>query len=66
MRAAEQIRAEFRESTWEAFWRSYVEGQAIADVAQQLGMSAGMVYVSRSRIVARLRTKVKEIVDEEE
>ena len=66
MRAAEQIRAEFRESTWEAFWRSYVEGQAIADVAQQLGLSVGMVYVSRCRIVARLRCKVNEIVGEED
>jgi RNA polymerase sigma-70 factor (ECF subfamily) len=60
--AAEQIRAEFRESTWEAFWRSYVQGEAIADVAEQLGMSVGSVYVSRSRIVARLKSKIKELM----
>ena len=66
MWAAEKIRAEFRESTWEAFWRSYVKGDAIADVAEQLGMSVGNVYVSRSRIVARLKTKVKEIIDDED
>ena len=62
--SAEQIRAEFRESTWQAFWRSYVDGQAIADVAKDLGMSVGNVYVSRSRIVARLKNKVNEIIDE--
>ena len=64
--SAEQIRAEFRESTWQAFWRSYVDGQAIADVAKDLGMSVGNVYVSRSRIVARLKNKVNEIIDEED
>ena len=64
--SAEQIRAEFRESTWRAFWRSYVDGQAIADVAKDLGMSVGNVYVSRSRIVARLKNRVNEIVDEED
>jgi RNA polymerase sigma-70 factor (ECF subfamily) len=64
--AAEQIRGEFRESTWEAFRLSYVEGRAIEDVARQLGMSAGNVYVSRSRIVARLRTRVREITGDED
>ncbi|MHC4405850.1 MAG: sigma factor-like helix-turn-helix DNA-binding protein, partial [Planctomycetota bacterium] len=64
--AAERIRAEFHESTWEAFWRSYVEDHPIADVAEQLGMPVGSVYVSRSRIVARLRSKVREIIDDEE
>ncbi len=64
--AAEQIRAEFRESTWEAFWRSYIEGHAIKDVAEQLGMSMGSVYVARSRVVARLKSKVHEIIDEQD
>lgn len=64
--AAEQIRAEFRDSTWDAFWRSYVEGEAIADVAKQLGTSVGSVYVARSRIVARLQSKVQEILDQED
>ncbi len=64
--AAEQIRAEFRESTWQAFWRSYVEGQPIAEVAQQLDISEGNVYVARSRIVARLKSKVHESIDGED
>jgi RNA polymerase sigma-70 factor (ECF subfamily) len=64
--ACEAIRPEFRESTWEAFWLSTVEGHAIAEVAEQLGMSVGNVYVSRSRIVSRLKSKVREITDEED
>lgn len=64
VQAAEAIRAEFRESTWEAFWLSAVDGKSIADVADQLGMSVGSVYVARSRIVSRLKSKVRDITDE--
>lgn len=64
LQAAEAIRAEFRESTWDAFWLTAIEGHRTADVAGQLGMSVGSVYVSRSRIMARLRSKVKDITDQ--
>ncbi len=66
VQAAAQIRAEFRESTWLAFWGTYIEGRPIAEVAQELELSQGSVYVARSRIVARLKSKVQEIVDHEE
>jgi RNA polymerase sigma-70 factor (ECF subfamily) len=59
--AAEQIRAEFRENTWQAFWRTCVDDRPIAEVAAELGMTAGNVYVARSRIIARLREKVQGI-----
>ena len=58
--AADRIRSEFRESNWLAFWRTAVEGNAVADVARDLRISAGLVYVSRNRIMKRLREKVEE------
>ena len=66
IRAAEAIQAEFRETTWQAFWLSYIEGLPIADVAERLGVSVGSVYVSRSRIVRATQNKVKQIQDEED
>jgi RNA polymerase sigma-70 factor (ECF subfamily) len=63
--AAERIRAEFRPSTWEAFWQTCVLGRSIGEVAAELGMSAGNVYVCRSRIIARLKNKVGEVLDED-
>lgn len=63
--AAAQIRGEFRESTWLAFWKTCIDGRGIADVADELGMTAGNVYVARSRIMARLRTRVAELQEEE-
>ena len=58
--AAEQIRHEFRETHWQAFWKTAVGGQSPANVASELGISVGLVYVSRNRIMKRLRDKVEE------
>ncbi len=59
--AAEQIRGEFRETTWQAFWRTCIDGCSVAEVAEELGTSVGNVYVARSRIMARLRVLVSEL-----
>jgi len=58
--AAEEIRPEFHEATWQAFWLSSAEGQAVDDVAVKLGKSVGAVYAARSRIIRRLKEVVRE------
>ena len=58
--AAEQVYREFRDANWQAFWLTAVDGQSAADVASYLGISVGLVYVSRNRIMKRLREKVEE------
>ena len=58
--AAERVRYEFRETTWQAFWRTCVLNEPIAEVAEYLGMSPGSVYVARSRVIGRLRQSVEE------
>ncbi|WP_397571401.1 RNA polymerase sigma factor [Schlesneria sp. T3-172] len=58
--AADRIRNEFRESHWLAFWRTAVEGHPVADVARELQISTGLIYVSRNRVMKRLREKVEE------
>lgn len=59
--AAEQIRSEFSAATWNAFWRTAIEGVPIAEVAKSTGSSAGAVYVARYRVIARLKEKVSEV-----
>jgi len=63
--AARSVETEFSESTWQAFWRSAVLSREVAEVATELGMSPGAVYIARSRVVARLCRRVKEIEGEE-
>jgi RNA polymerase sigma-70 factor (ECF subfamily) len=59
--AAEQIRPEFEESTWAAFWLTAVEGLAVEDVARRLGKKTGSIYAARSRIMRRLKEQIQEM-----
>lgn len=61
--ASDQIRGEFSENTWAAFWRTAVEGQKPADVATALDMSVGSVYVAKNRVLLRLRKKISTVDD---
>lgn len=64
--AAEQVRGEFRESSWRAFWGTLVEQREVAAVAAELGVSAGAIYMARSRIVARIRELVRALDEHDE
>jgi RNA polymerase sigma-70 factor (ECF subfamily) len=57
-RALELIRGEFKEPTWQAFWRTVVDGRAAADVAAELGTTPGAVRVAKSRVLRRLRQEI--------
>ncbi len=59
--AAEQVRGQFRDTTWSAFWLTAVESHPIQEVADTLGMTVGAVYVARSRVMARLRKTIERL-----
>ena len=61
---AEKVRGEFRETSWKAFWATLIEGRSVADVAAELGVTPGSIYMSRSRIMARIQAKVREVITE--
>ncbi len=58
--ACEEVRGDFTEKTWEAFWRTAVDGMSVKEVAKSLGVSAGAIYVAKSRIL----TRIKEVIAE--
>ena len=60
-RALEMIRAEFETHTWDAFWRTTVDGQPPAGVAADLQMSVPAVYTAKSRVLRRLRQVMSEL-----
>lgn len=58
---ANEVRGEFEPRTWQAFWSTTVENHSIRNAASSLGMSVGAVYIARSRVMGRLRTRIQEI-----
>jgi RNA polymerase sigma-70 factor (ECF subfamily) len=54
-RALDLVRAEVAPPTWDAFWRTAVEGRTATDVAAGLGLSAAAVRLARLRVLRRLR-----------
>jgi RNA polymerase sigma-70 factor (ECF subfamily) len=58
-RALDLVRREFAEHTWQACLQTAMEGRRPADVAADLKMSVGAVYVARSRVLKRLRQELE-------
>ncbi|MEM8669067.1 MAG: sigma-70 family RNA polymerase sigma factor [Planctomycetota bacterium] len=65
-RAMETIRQSADPKTWAAFQLTAIEGIAAAEAGETLGMSAGAVYVARSRVTAKLREEVQNLMNQEE
>jgi RNA polymerase sigma-70 factor (ECF subfamily) len=59
--ACEQVRREVADTTWQAFWKTAVDGQPGKQVAADLGISVAAVYLARSRILARLKELVQSV-----
>lgn len=64
--AMETIKREFQEKSWQAFWLTAVEGKSAGEVSQELKMSAGAIYVAKSRVLARLKEEVDALRRQEE
>ncbi|MBS0201255.1 MAG: sigma-70 family RNA polymerase sigma factor [Planctomycetes bacterium] len=64
--AMERVKTEFQESTWQAFWLTAVEGKSAADVSGRIGLSAGAIYVAKSRVLARLKEEVETMQRQQE
>jgi RNA polymerase sigma factor (sigma-70 family) len=62
--AAAKIEGSFAPTTWQAFWRTAVEGKNAGVVAKELGLSVGAVYVAKSRVLARLIEEMQRLQPE--
>jgi RNA polymerase sigma-70 factor (ECF subfamily) len=57
------IRHDFEDRTWQAFWRTTVDGQPAKDVALELSMTPGAVRVAKCRVLHRLREELGDLTD---
>ena len=64
--AAGRVQKNVKPGTWQAFWKTAVEGQSADEVATELNMSIGAVYIARTRVLSQLRDEVRKWEDEHE
>ncbi len=57
--ACEEVRRDVSDLTWQAFWRTAMDGQPTRQVASDLGMTATAIYLARRRVLARLKELVR-------
>lgn len=57
--ASQRVQSSVKPDTWAAFWQTSVAGRSIEEVAKQLNVQKGMVYVARSRVIQKLRAEIQ-------
>jgi RNA polymerase sigma-70 factor (ECF subfamily) len=57
-RALALIQTDFQPQTWQAFWRSTIDGQETSVIAKELGISTNSVRQAKSRVLRRLRDQL--------
>jgi RNA polymerase sigma-70 factor (ECF subfamily) len=62
-RAVEQVRGEFEERTWQAFWLTAIEGRSPANLAAELGMTPTAIRQAKSRVLRRLKQEMGDLMD---
>ncbi len=60
-RALLQVQSEFEPTTWQAFWRTVVDGLPSDLVAADLNVTPAAIRQSRSRILRRLRQQLGDL-----
>jgi len=63
--AADRVREQVADNTWQAFWLTEVDRIPVEQVAEQLGTRSGNVYFGRSRVMARIKQLVKQYEENE-
>ncbi len=61
-RAVEQVRGEFEERTWQAFWLTTIEGRLPAALVDILGMTPAAIRQAKSRVLRRLKQEMGELI----
>ncbi len=61
-RALRQVRDQFEERTFTAFWQVTIENRSPMEVGSELGISANAVRQAKSRVLRRLKEEMGELI----
>jgi RNA polymerase sigma-70 factor (ECF subfamily) len=62
---ANAVRGEFSETSWDAFWKTTVDGKDAKCAAAELGLSVGAVYTAKCRVLSRIRQMAQRLLAED-
>ena len=63
LRAVEQVRGEFEEKTWQAFWLSAIEKRPPYALAKELKMSENAIRQAKSRVLRRIKAELGDVLE---
>ncbi len=58
---ARAVEPEFSSSTWSMFYQTTIDEKPIKVVAEELGRSAGAVYIARCRVLQRIKEHIQSL-----
>jgi len=61
--ATDIVRSHFTGPTWQAFWQTAVQNRPVPEVAADLELTVGAVYIAKSRVLARLKAQIEQVDD---
>jgi RNA polymerase sigma-70 factor (ECF subfamily) len=61
-RALDQVRGDFEQTTWQAFWLTAIEDRSPAALADELGMTPAAIRQAKSRVLRRLKQEMGELL----
>lgn len=64
-RAVQLIESNYSARDWSAFQQVVIDGHRPSDVAKTLGIDVNVVYLAKSRILARLREEFGDVIGED-
>jgi RNA polymerase sigma-70 factor (ECF subfamily) len=62
-RAMQIMKADFQPATWRAAYEHIVSGRSAAEIAAELGTTAGAVYAAKIRVLRRLREELEGMME---
>jgi RNA polymerase sigma-70 factor (ECF subfamily) len=62
LRALDQVRGEFKQRTWQAFWLAVIEGQTPDALAKELKTTPANIRQAKSRVLRRLKEELGDVL----
>jgi RNA polymerase sigma-70 factor (ECF subfamily) len=62
VRALEQVRGDFDARTWQAFWRTAIDGRTPVELAGELGATPAAIRQAKSRVLRRIRQELGDLL----